>query len=155
MLKVKEMTLENFNKYGSFANMINPTSCKIGDEPVEFFRDMLQLGFGQNNTGSSCGNTLSFTQPSQITNGLQVTTGSVANITTSSASLEGTVQGSSLTNAYFEYGIDSDKGITDTINDLKNKVAIIETFEKRNATTEKTSEVETSILEEQSLINEN
>ena len=51
-IKVKEITLENFNKYGKFANMIHPTACKIGEEPVEFYRDMLQLGFGQTNTGS-------------------------------------------------------------------------------------------------------
>jgi len=35
----------------------------------------------------------------------------------------------------FEYGIDSDKGITDIITDLRNKVAIIEEFEKKNAAT--------------------
>lgn len=51
-LEVKEITLESFNKYGTFANMINPTACKIGEEPVEFYRDMLQLSFGQSNAGS-------------------------------------------------------------------------------------------------------
>lgn len=51
-LKVKEIILDSFNKYGIFANMINPTACKIGKEPVEFYRDMLQLSFGQSNTGS-------------------------------------------------------------------------------------------------------
>lgn len=51
-LKVKEITLDSFNQYGKFANMINPIMCKIGEEPVEFFRDMLQLSFGQSKTGS-------------------------------------------------------------------------------------------------------
>lgn len=51
-LKVKEMTLENFKKFGNFADMVNPVACKLGDEPVEFFRDMIQLSFGQSNTGS-------------------------------------------------------------------------------------------------------
>lgn len=50
--KIKEITLENFKKYGTFADMINPAACKIGEEPVEFYRDMLQLSFGQSNTGS-------------------------------------------------------------------------------------------------------
>jgi ureidoglycolate hydrolase len=41
---IKELTLENFNKFGSFANMINPNAIKIGAAPVEFFRDLI----GQN-----------------------------------------------------------------------------------------------------------
>jgi hypothetical protein len=37
----------------------------------------------------------------------------------------------------FEYGIMSDKGLADTLNDLQSKVAIIEQFETRNASLEK------------------
>jgi ureidoglycolate lyase len=40
---VQELTLENFSKYGSFANMINPKALKIGKKPIEFFRDMVLL----------------------------------------------------------------------------------------------------------------
>jgi len=37
----------------------------------------------------------------------------------------------------FEYGVESDQGITKIISDLKEKVSIIEAFEKKNATNEK------------------
>ena len=44
--KVKELTLESFAKYGSFANMVNPQAEKLGTEPIEFYRDMAQLDLG-------------------------------------------------------------------------------------------------------------
>jgi ureidoglycolate lyase len=40
---IKELTLENFCHYGSFANMINPQTLHIGEKPIEFFRDMVLL----------------------------------------------------------------------------------------------------------------
>jgi len=43
---VKELSLEGFGKYGSYANMINPGGEKIGAEPIEFFRDMVGLKLG-------------------------------------------------------------------------------------------------------------
>ena len=45
-LKVKELSLEAFAPYGTFANMIHPTTPKIGKEPVEFFRDMVRQDLG-------------------------------------------------------------------------------------------------------------
>ena len=45
-VKVKELGLKAFAKYGSYANMINPKATKIGKEPIEFFRDMVQLDLG-------------------------------------------------------------------------------------------------------------
>jgi ureidoglycolate hydrolase len=51
-VKIKELTLENFNKYGSFANMINPDAVKIGAAPVEFFRDLIGQNLGRD-TGVS------------------------------------------------------------------------------------------------------
>jgi len=42
----KELTLEAFSQYGSFANMINPQAFKLGCEPIEFYRDMVQLDLG-------------------------------------------------------------------------------------------------------------
>jgi hypothetical protein len=42
----------------------------------------------------------------------------------------------------FEFGIDSDEGITNTITDLTKKVVIIEAFEKKNATIAINSETE-------------
>lgn len=44
--KVKELTLESFRPYGDFANLINPKAPKIGEAPIEFFRDMVQLPLG-------------------------------------------------------------------------------------------------------------
>lgn len=46
-IKVKELTPESFDVYGTFTNMINPTAPKIGGEPIEFFRDMALLNLGQ------------------------------------------------------------------------------------------------------------
>jgi ureidoglycolate lyase len=46
-VSVKELTLENFKKYGTFSNMINPDAVKFGGGPVEFFRDMEQLELGE------------------------------------------------------------------------------------------------------------
>jgi ureidoglycolate lyase len=46
-ISVKELTLESFSLYGTYAVMINPSAPKIGAEPVEFFRDMAQLNLGQ------------------------------------------------------------------------------------------------------------
>ena len=43
---IKELSLEAFRPYGTFANMINPDAVKIGAEPVEFFRDMAPLDLG-------------------------------------------------------------------------------------------------------------
>jgi ureidoglycolate lyase len=42
----KKLSVEGFAKYGTFANMINPTWPKIGAEPIEFFRDMVQSSLG-------------------------------------------------------------------------------------------------------------
>ncbi len=44
--KVKELSLESFSGYGSFANMINPNTFKKGAEPTEFYRDMVRLDLG-------------------------------------------------------------------------------------------------------------
>lgn len=42
----KQLSLEAFAKYGSFANMINPDTIKIGAEPIEFYRDMIMTNLG-------------------------------------------------------------------------------------------------------------
>ena len=49
---IQELTLEGFQKYGSFANMINPQTIKIGEKPIEFFRDMALLDLGTSTTAS-------------------------------------------------------------------------------------------------------
>ena len=45
-VQVKELQVETFLPFGFYANMIDPDTEKIGDPPIEFFRDMLQLELG-------------------------------------------------------------------------------------------------------------
>ncbi len=42
----KKLSTEGFAKYGTCANMINPAGPRIGAEPIEFFRDMVQSQLG-------------------------------------------------------------------------------------------------------------
>jgi ureidoglycolate lyase len=51
-LNITPLTLETFRPFGSFANLINPSTVKIGTEPVEFYRDMARLDLGQNTAAS-------------------------------------------------------------------------------------------------------
>jgi len=51
-IEIKELTLDSFSMYGSFANMINPRTIKFGAEPIEFFRDMVQLNLGYSSIAS-------------------------------------------------------------------------------------------------------
>lgn len=44
--QVEELTLETFNSYGRFVQAIDPTTPKLGERPIEFFRDMLQVDLG-------------------------------------------------------------------------------------------------------------
>jgi ureidoglycolate lyase len=44
--KIKELSQKAFAKYGSYANMINPDTVKMGAEPIEFYRDMARLDLG-------------------------------------------------------------------------------------------------------------
>jgi len=46
-VKVQALSLEKFNRYGVFANMLDPDTDKLGASPIEFYRDMLQLDVGQ------------------------------------------------------------------------------------------------------------
>ncbi len=41
-VKIKELNLESFKPFGTFANFINPKSEKLGAPPIEFYRDMIQ-----------------------------------------------------------------------------------------------------------------
>ena len=52
-VSIQELTLERFHIYGSFANMLNPKSPKIGTPPIEFFRDMTLVNLGRH-TQVSC-----------------------------------------------------------------------------------------------------
>ncbi len=42
-VKIEPLLPEAFAPFGTFANLINPKADKLGDKPVEFFRDMVQL----------------------------------------------------------------------------------------------------------------
>ena len=45
-IKVRELDRDAFDVYGSYAQLINPKTEQIGQEPIEFFRDMIQLNLG-------------------------------------------------------------------------------------------------------------
>ena len=45
-VKVQNLSLEKFNRYGAFANLLDPDTDKLGTKPIEFYRDMLQLDLG-------------------------------------------------------------------------------------------------------------
>ncbi len=45
-IKVKELSLEGFRNYGSFADLLKPETYGFGEPPLQFFRDMLQLNLG-------------------------------------------------------------------------------------------------------------
>ena len=40
--KAQKLTLENFKKYGTFSNLIDPEAVSIGEKPIQFFRDIIQ-----------------------------------------------------------------------------------------------------------------
>ena len=47
-MKPQELTVEGFQKYGSFCSMTAPDGQKLGPAPVEFFRDMIHVPLGTN-----------------------------------------------------------------------------------------------------------
>jgi ureidoglycolate lyase len=50
--KINELTMEKFSKYGTYADMLKPVGIKFGEEPIEFYRDMVRLDLGQSNTAA-------------------------------------------------------------------------------------------------------
>lgn len=50
--EVKRLTQEAFRRFGDFAALINPQAERIGEPPVEFYRDMLPLRLGASTTAS-------------------------------------------------------------------------------------------------------
>jgi len=51
-VKSRELTVEDFLPYGTYANLIDPTSEKLGSPPIEFFRDMVQQNLGTSGSAS-------------------------------------------------------------------------------------------------------
>lgn len=43
---IRKLTMEAFAPYGAFASVLAPKGQKIGEKPVEFFRDMVQQTLG-------------------------------------------------------------------------------------------------------------
>jgi ureidoglycolate lyase len=46
------LTVEGFAKFGAYANVINPSGPHLGAEPIEFYRDIVQSGIGQDSVVS-------------------------------------------------------------------------------------------------------
>ncbi len=46
---IKKLTMEAFAPYGTFASVMAPKGPKMGEKPVEFFRDMVQQTLGAAN----------------------------------------------------------------------------------------------------------
>jgi ureidoglycolate lyase len=43
---IKELDQHSFDRYGTYADMLDPEAYHFGEEPVQFFRDMVQLDLG-------------------------------------------------------------------------------------------------------------
>lgn len=43
---VRDLSLEGFLPFGTYANLVNPTAERFGTPPVEFYRDLLQQDLG-------------------------------------------------------------------------------------------------------------
>jgi ureidoglycolate lyase len=49
---VKELSLKSFSPYGTYCTVLDPDTDKIGEEPIEFFRDMCRLNLGGDSIAS-------------------------------------------------------------------------------------------------------
>ncbi|GAG89001.1 unnamed protein product, partial [marine sediment metagenome] len=45
-VKVEELSIEGFLPFGFYGNLINSKGEKLGNPPIEFFRDMVQQDLG-------------------------------------------------------------------------------------------------------------
>ena len=53
-IQVEPLTLESFSPYGAFADMLSPKGVSIGQNPVIFFRDMLECPLDGKAASLSC-----------------------------------------------------------------------------------------------------
>lgn len=51
-IKIQKLANETFEKYGTFKDMLHPEGEMIGNVPIEFFRDMVQVKSMQVNSAS-------------------------------------------------------------------------------------------------------
>lgn len=49
---IQELSAEGFVRYGAYAAMVDPSWPKIGAEPIEFYRDMVQSNLGTTTVAS-------------------------------------------------------------------------------------------------------
>lgn len=49
---IKRLSKENFEQYGSYASILEPSGPCFGQEPVVFYRDMVQQSLGQASSAS-------------------------------------------------------------------------------------------------------
>ncbi len=42
-VKVEQLSAQAYAPFGTYANLINPVAYKLGEKPVEFYRDMAQV----------------------------------------------------------------------------------------------------------------
>ena len=45
-VQIKELSLEAFREYGYFTDMLSPSTYNFGEDPVKFYRDMVQQDLG-------------------------------------------------------------------------------------------------------------
>ena len=50
---ISELSKEKFCIYGTYSNMIKPEGVKFGEEPIEFYRDLIRLDLGEKNAAFS------------------------------------------------------------------------------------------------------
>ena len=51
-IPVQQLSREAFLPFGSYAQMLNPNTLKFGEEPLEFYRDMVQFDLGTTSRAS-------------------------------------------------------------------------------------------------------
>lgn len=51
--KINQLSIEAFHIYGTYTDMLHPSGIKFGAEPVEFFRDLLQLNINNSTVSFS------------------------------------------------------------------------------------------------------
>jgi ureidoglycolate lyase len=51
-IAARPLSAEAFAKYGAYADVLNPSGPKLGAEPIEFYRDMIQSQLGTTSLAS-------------------------------------------------------------------------------------------------------
>lgn len=54
IIKVEELSIKEFSPFGSYVNFLEPKGEVIGEDPVEFYRDMESVNLGCKAASLSC-----------------------------------------------------------------------------------------------------